>query len=339
MNRLLPCILTQFFLATASQAEQEINLNAEDLSIKVGGFIRADVGGGDRYGDANDDDRIGISKAAFAVLPTYQNIKGVFVIGTEITSDSRSDEDGNVDIKDAFVTVSFGPVDFSVGALPLLFGLKGAGYPGDHTIQSSVEFGAGGVFAVSNQAGTSAVVDWNFAENMSLRLGVFDQRDYQDSGSKAATDPTIDNGSGIADNAFALLRGEHLFDTGLYFSAGFERRYVGDTVDDSKNIWAAGAGWNSKMFELSGEYQALDEAFNGTSDDDSYVIAEAAFKPGAKYRIYADYSDADEADVTTYRGGGNYFYNKHAMFTLEYARDDLPNDDVNSVDARITLTF
>jgi hypothetical protein len=322
-----------------AQADKNINVNLEDLNIDVGGFIRADAGVGDRYGDAHDDDRIGVSKAAIAIVPSYKNVKGIFVIGGEVTSINSPDEDGNIDMKDTFLVIDLESVEAIVGLQPLLFGLKSAGYPGDHSIQGSVEFGAGGAFAVSNQAGPAIIADWKFLENASLRVGVFDQKDYQDSGSKAASDPTVDNGSGITDNAFIQVRGDNLMDTGIYAIAGYETRYVGDTVDDSKDIWLLGAGWKSGMYDISAEYLSLDEAFNATADDETYFIVEAILTPADNYRVYLDYSKADELDVTTWRAGGNYDYNKYTMFTIEYARDDTDTDDVSSIDARITLSF
>jgi hypothetical protein len=340
MKKLIP-VLLMAAIPAVTQAAKNINFDSDDLNIDIGGFIRADAGIGDRYGDAHDDDRIAISKSALAILPSYKNVKGVFVVGGELSSvnDANNDEDGNIDIKDAYITLTFGNLDAIVGAAPLLFGLKGEGYPGDHTIQPSVEFGGGGAFAVSNQAGPSVIADWKFMENASLRVGVFDQKDYQDSGAKAASDPTVDNGSGISDNVFIQVRGDNLMDSGVYASAGYETRYVGDTVDDSKDIWAVGAGWKSGMFDISAEYQSLDEAFNATADDESYVIVEALLTPADRYRVYLDYSKADELDVTTWRAGANYDYNKHTVFSIEYSKDDLDTDDESSVDARIALSF
>ncbi|MEE9343352.1 MAG: hypothetical protein V3V12_06965, partial [Gammaproteobacteria bacterium] len=46
-------------------AENAITIN-DEIDVNFGGFIRADLGIGDRYGDAHDDDRLGVSKAAFA---------------------------------------------------------------------------------------------------------------------------------------------------------------------------------------------------------------------------------------------------------------------------------
>ncbi len=321
-------------------AENRVNVN-EELDVGFGGFIRADLGIGERYGDAHDDDRLGISKAAFAITPSYKNIKGVFVLGTEVTTlnDTGGTEDGNIDIKDAFIIMKFSAVDFIVGAQPLLFGLKPQGYPGDHTIQGSIEYGAGGAFATSNQAGPAVVANWPLNDSISLRVGFFDQKDYQDSGSKAATDPTVDNGSGITDNFLIQVTGTNIMGTGIYANVGLEKRYVGDTVDDSSNIVALGAGWKNKQLDFSAEYQQLDKAFNATDSDEDYLILESSYMPNSHYRAYIDYSRANELDLSTWRFGGNYHYNKHTMFTVEYAADDADGDDVSSLDARITLSF
>src|SRR5258706_8732771 len=70
--------------------------------ISVNGFIRADYGAGDRYPVSRGEDRLGISKAALAISAQKDDIKGVFVIGTEVMTDGDPNNNGNVDIKDAF---------------------------------------------------------------------------------------------------------------------------------------------------------------------------------------------------------------------------------------------
>ena len=319
-------------------AENAITIN-DEIDVNFGGFIRADLGIGDRYGDAHDDDRLGVSKAAFAITSKYRNIQGVFVLGTEVTSVNNGTDDGNIDVKDAFVIMSFSPVDLIVGAQPLLFGLKPQGYPGDHSIQGSVEYGANGAFATSNQAGPAIVVTWPVNDSISVRAGFFDQNDYQNSGSVGVTNPTVDNGSGITDNVFIQLSGKNILGSGIYANTGLENRYVGATVDDSEGIFVLGAGWKNTQLDVSAEYQALNKAFTGTNSNEDYLIFEASYLFNSDYRAYLDYSNADELELTTWRLGGNYHYNKHTMFTLEYAKDDADLIDLNSVDARVTLSF
>ncbi|MEE9491967.1 MAG: hypothetical protein V3W04_01125 [Gammaproteobacteria bacterium] len=338
MKKLLAVVAVSCLYPYFAIAENTITIN-DEIDIGFGGFIRADLGVGDRYGKAHDDDRLGVSKAAFAVTTSYKNIQGVFVLGSEVTSVNNSTEDGNIDIKDAFVIMKFSPVDLIVGAQPLLFGLKPQGYPGDHSIQGSVEYGAGGAFAISNQAGPAVVANWNITDSFSLRGGFFDHNDYQNSGTRAASDPLVDNGSGIFDNLFIQLSGKNILGTGIYANTGIEKRYVGDSVDDSENIFVLGAGWKNAQLDFSAEYQALDKTFIGTAHDENYFILESSYMPNSDYRVYLDYSAADELDLTTWRLGGNYHYNKHTMFTVEYARDDADSDDVDSVDARVTLSF
>jgi hypothetical protein len=64
-------------------------VSTDEIDLSIGGFIRADYGNGDHYPDSQGNDRLGVTKAALAVTSTYQNVKGVFVIGTEVTSVSR----------------------------------------------------------------------------------------------------------------------------------------------------------------------------------------------------------------------------------------------------------
>ena len=310
------------------------------LQFGFGGFIRADSGFGDRYGDAHENDRIGISKAAFAILPKYENIEGVFVIGTELTSLNDSNEDGDIDIKDAFIVVrdfGFEGVDISAGAQPLLFGLKPNGYPGDRSLVATVEYGADGAFAVSNQAGAALVVNWAFRDDMSVKVGVFDQKDYMDSGSVAAADAT--DGSDFVGNYFVQWRGDNLLESGLYAAAGFERRYVGDLINDNRSIWFAGLGWKNQKYDVSVEYISLDQAFGGTAKDDAYIVAESTAILTDNWSLYADFGRADELDLKTYRLGSLYHYNEHLAVGLEYARDEFGTQNIDSMDVRVSFNY
>jgi len=313
--------------------------SGDQVKVGVGGFIRADAGFGNRYGEAHEDDRIGISKAALAVTAEYKNVKGVFVVGTEVTSLNNADEDGNVDIKDAFVVLQdfgFDGFDLTLGAQPLLFGLKPNGYPGDHSIQGSIEYGAGGAFAVSNQAGPAIVGSWEYSEGNTLRFGVFDQKDY--AGSPAAI-ANSDEGSTISDNAFIHWQGKDLYGSGIYASLGYESRYVGGMVNANRDIYEAGIGWSNDSLDLSVEYVSLDEAFNGTEDQERYLIVESAWQLNEDLKLYLDYSEAKELDIETYRAGVDYQYNKHTLLSLEYSQDDLVGRDQKSLDLRVALYY
>lgn len=309
---------------------------SDSPAVSVGGFIRADAGFGDRYGNANGEDRMGVSKAALSVVTEYQNIQGVFVAGTEVTSELRSDTDGNVDIKDAFIVVEEGQFKLSVGAQPLLFGLKAAGYPGDHSIQESIEFGAQGVFPVANQAGPAAIGSWKFAPGNAISMGIFDARDY----TPYSVPPALaTDGSSFSDNVFIQWRADDIAGSGLYAVLGAESRYLGGPIDDSREIATAGVGWKTRVFDVSAEVFTLDQAFNGTADDDEYLVLEAAYLPTPQSRLYLDYSESDQLEVETIRGGYNYNYNDYLMVTVEASKDDIGNTSVDSVDLRLTLSY
>ncbi|WP_281556127.1 hypothetical protein [Thalassomonas sp. RHCl1] len=310
------------------------------FSFKFGRFIRADAGHGDRYGDGHGDDRLGITKAALAITSEYENITGVFVVGTEITSLDDPNEDGDVDIKDAFIVIKdFGwqGFDVTMGAQPLLIGLKPEGYPGDHSIQGSIEYGAGDAFAFSNQAGPALTADWRYSDTQRIRVGVFDQKDYFNSGSVDVT--LAEEGSDISDNYYLQWTGSSLFGSGFYANLVYESRYLGGMINNNEDIWAAGLGWQQGAVDLSLEYVSLDKAFNATLKDESYLIAESSYAVSEKTGIYFDYSAADELDLKTYRLGLNYFYNPHTTFSVEYSEDDLPGEDLESLDLRVSLHY
>ncbi len=311
-----------------------------EVTLNFGGFIRGDVGFGDRYGDSEEDDRIGVSRSAFAILPEYKNVKGTFVVGTEITSsnflgnDGAGTEDGDVDIKDVFITIEdflADGLDVRIGAQPLLIGLKPEGYPGDHSIQGSVEYGAGGAFAVSYQPGTALTANYSFNSNNVLRVGIFDQKDFINTG-------VDQEGSSLSDNVFVQWTSNDLFGSGIYANAFFEDRYTTAT-DDSESIYGFGVGIKQGIFDLSVELVNLDENIMGTGDDETYIIAETMFQLNDVTSIYLDYADADELDITTTRIGLDYQYNKFTRFSLEYADDELANDDIDSFDIRVALEY
>ena len=300
-----------------------------EVDITLGGFIRADAGTGDRYSDQYGDDFIGVSKAALSVNTSYENVEGVFVIGTEIDTSGLPDADGNIDIKDAFVVMNDlpGNLTFSIGAQPLLFGLKPEGYPGDTSLQSSVEYGAGGAFPVSNQAGPSMIGVFGFSEIIDLRLGVFDQSNYA---------PDVDEGSGWGDNLFIELNMES--ESGLFASAGYETLYR-DITEQGEPIWHAGIGYKTSQFQISAEYMKLDAAINRTLKDDNYTIVELQYNISHDWEAYLDWSEADQISVETTRAGARYHWNNHFFFSMEYAKDELIDKDIDSFDIRFTFEY
>jgi hypothetical protein len=308
--------------------------------VTFGGFIRADYGAGERYPQARGEDRLGVSKAALAATVNYDRIKGVFVVGTERLTDGNPDNDGNVDIKDAFIVIGDDGkpgLSWSVGAQALLFGLKPNGYPGDRSLQPSIEYGGAGAFAVSQQAGPSLIGTYKFAAPLSVRFGAFDL----DADNAVGAIPA-DDGSRLTDNLFVQLRSDDLFATGLYATVGAESLYVGGAVDDTRRIFAAGLGWRQGMFDASVELLRLDSEIVGAPDDEQYLVAELTFLPNEQWTVYADWATASELDADTIRVGAHYELMRHLTFSAEYSKDDFGFSgarNVDSVDVRLTLAY
>lgn len=334
----------------------------ESIDVSFNGLIRAEYGNGDRYSDGDGEDRLGVSRAALATTARYQNVKGVFVVGTEIFSgaDENPSFDGNVDIKDAFAVienVAGSNLSVSFGAQPLLFGLKPNGYPGDRSLQASIEYGGAGAFAVSNQAGPSIIGSYKH-KNTTLRFGAFDLSTQQNTNLQS-----IDDGSSLSDNLFVQLSSAKIGGTNFYSNIGLEQLYVGQT-DDSETIWSIGLGWKNQFFDVSAEYIYLDQAIAAANlgavsggsqiaqvlidDDESYFITELTWFPHEDWSLYLDYASADVMDAETLRLGVGYQYNKAMSFNLEYSDDDVSvlnlangelDDSVSSVDIRATIQF
>jgi hypothetical protein len=308
-------------------------------TITFGGFIRGDYGSGDRYPDARGEDQLGVSKAAFAVTAQHRDLKGVFVVGTERLTDGGASNDGDVDIKDAFIVIGADKETgfiWSIGAQALLFGLKPNGYPGDRSLQPSIEFGGAGAFAVSNQAGPSIIGNYRFSPDFSLRFGAFDLD------ADNTTNLPPDDGSKLTDNLFVQLRADHLFNTGLYATVGAESLYVGGATNDSKPIAAAGVGYTQGMIDASVELTRLDETILGTVDDEQYLVTELTFNPNTQWQVYTDWAQARELDADTLRIGTHYKYTEHLIFSGEYSKDQLDftgASDVDSVDFRVEVVY
>lgn len=325
------CFLIQVFYSAV--------VFSEDMSIPmdvdIGGFIRGDIGFGDRYTEAAGEDRIGVSKAALVTVAKSGDVKGVFVIGTEVTSELLGTTNGNVDIKDAFIVWGDDKLNFSLGAQPLLFGLKPEGYPGDHSIQASVEYGAGGAFAVSNQAGPSAIVNWSYNEDNSLRAGVFDSKSYAPAGFLQ----DAEDGSSLVDNVVLQWRSSNIASSGVYAVIGLESVYVGGNVNDTGNVSTLGVGWKNSQIDLSFEYFALDDIVQGTVEDEQFLVIEAMYIADEKWKLYLDYSEADILEIETVRLGLNYDYSHNLMLSAEMAQDDVAGESVDSFDFRLTLSY
>ena len=330
-------LLSTALVSTAAVAEGEIA--SADPEIQLGGFIRADYGSGDRYPLVRGEDQLGISKAALAATVRHEGVKGVFVVGTERLTNGSNDADGDVDIKDAFIVLGSEEgrgFSWSLGAQAFLFGLKPNGYPGDRSLQPSIEYGAAGAFAVANQAGPSVIGTYRTGKTFSIRFGAFDLDADNASGFTPATD-----GSNLSDNALLQVRADDLFGSGVYATLGAESLYVGGPVDGSHSIMAAGVGYRRGPFDVSVELTRLDGEIVGQAKDEQYLVSEVSFNLNREWTMYADWADARELDANTVRVGAHYKYSRYVTLSSEYSRDKLGLgvDDVDSVDFRVSFSY
>lgn len=258
---------------------------------------------------------------------------------------SDDQNDGNIDIKDAFIVfknLGDSQVNISVGAQPLLFGLKPAGYPGDHSLQASIEYGAGGLLQVSNQAGPAIIASADVGD-VNIRGGFFEMAPY--------TVSEDEDGASLTDSFFIQAKSDNLAETGIYAVAGLERLFLNED-NDGELIITLGAGWKNEQFDVSVEYFSLDDGaayknFFALSDDiatedETYWVIETSLQANEALKLYADYSQATEIEFSTYRLGLNYQYNRYVVFSAEYAKDELDSEfdvDADSFDFRVELSY
>lgn len=317
-------------------------------TIEVGGFIRFDYGAGDRYPEDEGEDRAGISKAALAVTGQKDDITGVLVIGTEALSSEDSDDDGNVDIKDAFIVINDiegTSLSLSLGAQPLLFGLKPNGYPGDRSLQESIEFGSAvGSVNVAGQGNIAVIARADVHPLVRVEAGLFDQ-DSEDN----VVDNFTGEGSTLVENGFIQLRIDDSDNSGLYGVIGVESLY-NENTDDNDTIIDVGIGYGCERFDISAEWITIDEDLASSAaagsgaqitDDETYIVVEGTWHLGSKLLAYTDWASADELDVDTVRVGLNYAYRSFLTFSAEYSIDDSDNEllDVDSFDIRVSYEF
>ena len=331
MQRLFP--VGQFMLLILLSLTNITPILAEEANITLGGFIKADFGTGDRFNDNRGEDRLGVSKAAIALKAELNGITGVIVYGTERLTDGNGNNDGDTDLKDAFIVIDelFGQkIDLTMGAQPVLFGLKPNGYPGDRSIQPSVEYGAAGAFSVADQSGPAIMSNYRLSDALTLRVGFFDLDSSSNFGN---------SGSQINDNGIIELRASTINDTNFYGLVGLEYIYVGGAVDSSKPIFDLGLGWQNNLFDISAEYIRLDQAITGTNEDETYFIVESTYQLSSDLKVYADWANADELDVDTFRLGTGWQWHPNVSFALEWAYDRVNGNDNNSLDLRCQFEF
>jgi hypothetical protein len=352
--------------STALAADATVTVNDYPVTLGFSGFVRADYGNGDRYSAADGEDRLGFTKSLLLLSATTEDIKVILDFGG--TGLSQANGGSDIGIKDAFIIIGYDkPLSFSAGAQPLLFGLKPNGYPSDSSLQANVDYGGGGAFAVSQQAGPSLIGTYKFDPDLSVRFGAFDLAESNTGNTTTAT-----NGSKITHNLFVLLRGGNILGTGLYGTVGAEEIYVGlrggplgtqgngpvggAMIDKSKAIYSAGVGFKKDIVDVSIELIGLNSAIVNTGDNERYVRFHGAVQPIQDWTFYADYSNAHELGLNDYRIGATWQFRHHLALTGEYSRDNYKSNnelydpttnlygvgyrpDVQSVDVRLTFTF
>ena len=310
---------------------------AEKLDVNFGGFIRGEVGSGDRYGKAQGEDTLGVSKAALTASSSFENVDFSLLIGGRKMAHTAGADDGEIDLEEAYVTINNvrdTPFTLSVGIQPLMLGLKPNGYPGDRSIQGSIEYGipAGGVpqmFAYSNQVEPSLIAVYDFSENVNFSFGIFDTNTSNNTGT---------DGSSFFDNLFIQVRADELFLPNVYAAAGIEKRYVSAT-DSSETAFDIGFGYRADMFDISYEYISLNNGYVGTVDDETISVLELTLNIFENASLYLDYATASEMDVDTIRFGAIFDISTAFNFQIEYASDDMPTTDAESIDLRVEYSF
>lgn len=296
------------------------------------GYMRGVYGNGSRYGAINGYDRIGLSQFAVGVEAKMKdNYRFVGLFAADVLSTGGSG--ANVGIKDTFIDIaSVANSDFglTLGAQPFMMGLKANGYPGDHSIQPSIEFmnifgtesTAGDLtrrsFAVSQQAGPSGVITYNMNKENRVVVGAFDTDEQA---------PTKKRGSAVHQNIFGYFKSDRLAIDNLKFFAGWETRFQGVSTNGATEygetypIYDVGAAYKIAMVDVSVEYISVDKHFSGTKSNETVMVAEAEGHINSRNSIYIDYGNAKEMEVTTWRGGYVHHVNEHLLAQAELSQD------------------
>lgn len=314
------------------EALQNVQVESS-VKVLLSGWARVDYGYGNRFGNASGKDELGISKMALKTDAQFENLDFIAVLGSTVLSDVPND----TSFKDLFIVWhQFGGGDATLilGAQPILFGLKPNGYPGDRSLQPSIEFGGAGAFAVSNQAGPSVRLQYPVQGIGTFEAGVFDS-----AANNGAVGSSLD-GSRLYRNYFGQMRVEDMGVKGLSGVVGYEGLYVGGADDSVEPILDIGVDYRTDRFDASLEYISLDQNVTGTTDDETYTVAElTAFLSGG-WQAMADYANADELDAKTIRLGTQLALTPHSDLNLEWAHDTLGGaSDADSGQVRLTFHF
>jgi hypothetical protein len=292
----------------------DLVLAAEMPKVDFFGWLNAEYGrssSSGQLGGSKGKDRFGIQQSAIGLKASKDKYEGVIVIG----GDNLSSGDGNGSnyaIRDAFIVYNDkeeGNFKFSVGAQPILFGLKPSGYPGDRSLRGSVEYGGAGGFNVGFQGLTSAKFDY-YISNFEINAVAFDTNESSGANS----------GSSIDKNTVLQVRFKDLVTDGLYGNIGMERKYLG-SKNKSEAIASVGLGYDHNFFDFSVEYISLDKQFTSTTKDEAVWVAELTGKFSKKLLGYIDWAEASEANISTARYGAKYALNDFSSLQIEYGKE------------------
>jgi len=306
--------------------------------FEYGGWVRADYGNGNRY-DAGGDENLGMSQAAFKLNWSADDVEAYVLIGAINLIDDDIGNKRKTDVKAASLTlydVFDSDVSMSIGLQPLLFGLKGGGFPGDRSIQASIEFGGTGAMAVSRQAAPSVIFSAPIG-NLTARGGFFDINSDTEYYFLQSGLGNLE-GSSLDKNYFAELIYQSDTGDGFYGTFGIEGYYIGGSVDSTRPIYDFGLGFRKGRFDVSVEQFYLDSAITNTLEDETYSVAEFSYQQNELTQWYVDYAQADQLDTETFRLGVSREINKYLSFLIEYSRDELglqDNKKVDSIDFRL----
>jgi hypothetical protein len=307
----------------------------QEVKVSLNGWMRVEYNFGNRFPDAFGNDELGVSKMALKTTATYQDFDFIAVLGATIMSDQPVD----TSFKDLFVVwhkVGGTDAQLKVGAQPILFGLKPNGYPGDRSIQPSVEFGGAGAFAVSNQAGPSILAEYPLAKGVVAQAGAFDTAQ-----TTFGTPGVQVDGSRLYRNYFGQVRFTDIGVEGLSGVVGYEGLYIGGADNHVEPIVDVGVMYSdNKYFDISFEFIALDKHITLTTDDERYYVAEFTGHLNDQVSGYVDYAIADQLNNRTLRVGAMFEVNKHVTVHAEVSHDIIDNGpDLDSGGLRLTFHF
>lgn len=317
-------------LTLAQQAQDK------DYNINYFGWINADYSYSadqDRIPAGGGHDQLGVGQTAFGLRGNQGKIHGVLVIGGSAMSLDNAGAD-NFAVRDAFFIYEDrkdNNFKLSVGAQPLLFGLKPNGYPGDRSLRASLEYGAMSSYNVAQQGEKAVRLDYVTSYG-DIELSVFDTAEGKSDATK--------KGSSIKDNYSLQFRPKNLYVKGLFGNIGVQNRYLA-SKDTGRQITSVGLGYEAKHFTLTAENLLIQSGYiTGLDKQETVSVVELDIRNWNEvFWGYIDWSHAKEQDKTTQRVGLVYEFARNATFQTEYSKDEGGNKDSEGFDMRVQFRF